>query len=115
MYKFILEKRMTLTSLFSLYFMQFWMAFAYQRAYPQSLFIAKCCPDGSCVGAAEMIGWFFGDILFEFLLPIIILIIVTILVSKEVGLHYKFKWIFMSFGLEIIFYIFSIILILPLP
>ncbi len=115
MYQFILEKRMTLTSLFSLYFMQFWMAFAYYRIYPNSVFMAVYCPNGFERYGSDELSWFYSTTFYEFSFPIVILIILLIFISSELGFRKKLKWVLFCLAIEIICFILLRIFIIPLP
>lgn len=117
MYKFILEKRMTLASLFSLYFMQFWMAFAYQRVYPNRIFISAYCPDGSCYKktGADPLAMFYSTLSYECYLPIAILLFVVIMFSREIESRNKWKWILILALIKILLIIWMTIFVIPMP
>ena len=118
--KFIKDHSMTLMSLAIVYFMQIWVAFAFERMYPNSLYIMYIskhyCPDGSCAGAADFISSFFSSVFVEFSLPVKVLIIIVILFSKELeGWKSKLKWILWNIFFEYIYFILLVVAVIPLP
>jgi len=117
MYSMILEKRMTLTSLFSLYFLQIWMAFAYYRVYPNRIFISAYCPDGSCYKKTGMdaLAMFYSTLSYECYLPIAILLFVVIVLSKEIEVRNKWKWIIILALIKILLIIGMTIFVIPMP
>ncbi len=118
--KFIKDHSMTLVSLATVYFMQIWAAFAFERMYPNSLYIMyiskRYCPDGSCSGWADLISSFFSSVFVEFSLPVKVLIIILILFSKELeGWKSKLKWILWNIFFEFFYFICLRIMVIPLP
>jgi len=117
MYQFILDKRMTLVSLFSLYSIQLWIAFAHQRAYQTRIFISAYCPDGSCYKktGADPLSMFYSTLSYNFYLPIAILLFIAILISPEIENRHKWKWILISAFIKILLIICTAIFVIPMP
>jgi len=116
MLSFILEKRMTLTSLFSLYFLQIWMAFAYQNTYQENnIFKLKYCTTGYYLEFRNLLHWISDSLFIEFFFPIACLLLLLIAISKEIGAQYRLKWFLVVIMLDIFVFIALALFIIPIP
>lgn len=113
---FILEKRMTLISSFSLFFIQAWMAFAYQNTYQaNNIFKLKYCTTGYYLKFTNLLYWICDSLFIEFFLPIAVLLLLVIAVSKELEAKYKPRWFLAIIIIDMFIFIVLILFAIPIP
>lgn len=107
---------MTLASLFSLFFIQYWMAFAYQNTYQDNnIFELKYCTVGYYLKFTNLLYWLYDGLLIEFFLPIAALLLLTIAASKEIEAKYKLKWLFAVILTDVLVFALLVFFMIPLP